>query len=49
VPFTYEVDGDTLLLKIDGEVKAEAATTDGDLTFRAGDFSGDEPVTFTKT
>ena len=46
--FTYEVDGDTLELSIDGEVKAEATVEDGSLTFRAGDFSGDDPVTFDK-
>lgn len=46
--FTYEVDGDTLKMSIDGEVRAEATVEGGTLTFRAGDFSGDDPVTFDK-
>lgn len=46
VPFTWEQDGDVVLLTMDGEVVAEATVEGEAMTFRAGDFSGDEPVTF---
>jgi len=48
VPFEWEQDGDTIQFSVEGAGVAEA-TLDGDeLTFRAGDFSGDEPVTFVR-
>lgn len=49
VPFTWVLTDGTVALTIDGEVQAEATASGSTLTFRAGDFSGDEAVTFTKS
>ena len=48
VTFTWALEDGTIALSIDGEVLAEAAASGTTLIFRAGDFSGDDPVTFTK-
>lgn len=46
VPFEWERDGDTITIVFGEDVVSEA-TLDGDeLTFRPGDFSGDEAVVF---
>ena len=50
VEFTWTQDGATIELSLDGdEVDAEAQLDGDELTFRAGDFSGDDPVTFTRS
>jgi pSer/pThr/pTyr-binding forkhead associated (FHA) protein len=48
VTFVWEREGDTITIRFDfDDSVAAVATLDGDeLTFRAGDFSGDEPETF---
>lgn len=50
VEFTWSQDDSTIEFDIGDDDEPDAvATLDGDtLTFRPGDFSGDEPVTFTR-
>jgi len=50
VPFEWELSGDTVLFSFEGDDEVSAqATIDGDtMTFRVGDFSGDEPAVFTR-
>jgi len=51
VVFTWSADDDQISFVFDGDDEPAAiATLDGDsLTFRSGDFSGDDPVTFTRS
>ena len=50
VEFTWTQDGATIELSLGGdEVDAEAMIDGDELTFRVGDFSGDDPVTFTRS
>lgn len=50
IPLEWELDGDVVQFMFEGEDEViSEATIDGDsMTFRAGDFSGDDPVTFTR-
>jgi hypothetical protein len=52
IPLEWEMDEDTVVFTIvfeDGdEASAEAKLEGDELTFRAGDFSGDDPVIFTR-
>ena len=47
--FEWDLDGDTVVLTVGGDVVAEAAFADDELTFRPGDFSGDEPAVFVRS
>jgi hypothetical protein len=49
VEFDWDRNGDTVEFSFGGDEVEAAATVDGDaMTFRPGDFSGDDPVTFTR-